>query len=352
VKVLVWLNGTGVFGGHGVQLTQLMPELTKLGVDVEFTEKQPKNLRSIDLVHGLGLTTPQVRACRQAGCAVVLSTVYWSTSYTHTLLRIWEQPQLQRRLRLFVALGVAGLRLRYLEKLHAMAGRLDELALSYESADVLLPNARGEAIALRAELGVTTPTIVVPNGADPAVFSPPAHDAQRRGVLAVGRFEPHKDQLGLIKALADREIPLTIVGPAHPDHPDYARACELAAGPNVTLVIDRLPHAELARLYQACEVHVLASWFETTGLVSLEAALCGAKIVSTDRGYATEYLQGDAWYCDPARPSTIRRAVVAALAAPIRSTLRDRVLAQYTWHHAAEATFRGYTTALANRRPG
>jgi len=190
---------------------------------------------------------------------------------------------------------------------------------------------------------------VVPNGANPAVFTLSDAGARRSGVLAVGRFEPHKNQLGLIKALRDLDVPLTIIGPVHPHHAEYAAACEKAAGENMEIVTRRLSHEDLSLWYQRCQVHVLASWFETTGLVSLEAALCGAKVVSTNRGHAKEYLQDDAWYCDPARPSTIRRAVAKALSAPPNSSLRHRVLEKYTWRHAAQATLRGYTMALTSR---
>jgi glycosyltransferase involved in cell wall biosynthesis len=345
----MWLNSANVFGGHVVQLSELTPELEKLGVVVEATDSQPTSFESIDLVHGLALTSAQVRACREAGKPVVLSTVYWSATHTHTLLGIREMPQLQRRLRLGISLGVAGVRLKHLEKLRALTRGLQQKALSYESADLLLPNARGEAAAIRSELGVSTPAIVVPNAADPAVFTPGHSAGPRRGLLSVGRFEPHKNQLGLITALSKLDVPLTVVGPVHPHHAAYALACERAAGPNVTLITERLPHGELADLYRTCDVHVVASWFETTGLVSLEAALCGAKVVSTQRGHAEEYLQDDAWYCDPARPTTIRGAVVQALDAQSTPSLRQRVLDQYTWRHAAEATLRGYTTALGNR---
>ena len=75
---------------------------------------------------------------------------------------------------------------------------------------------------------------------------------------------------------------------------------------------DSVEHAELAPLYRASKVHALPSWSETTGLVSLEAALCGCNIVTTDRGYTRDYFGDMAWYCDPYDNRSIRRAVEAA----------------------------------------
>jgi glycosyltransferase involved in cell wall biosynthesis len=51
----------------------------------------------------------------------------------------------------------------------------------------------------------------------------------------------------------------------------YYQQCRAAAGPNVTF-LDRVPHDELVRYYQLAKIHVLASWFETTGLSSLEGS--------------------------------------------------------------------------------
>ncbi len=192
MKVLVWLNGSVNFGGHEVQLTELIPELVALGVDVALTEREPESFRSLDVVHGLGLSPSQVRSCRRAHLPVVLSTVYWSTAFTHSLFPIHQQPQLQRRLRLGVALGTAAHASHTSESCRALAAPLEQLALSYESADLLLPNTHGEEAALRTELGVTTPAVVVPNAANPAVFSPSTAPSARCGILAVGRFEPAK----------------------------------------------------------------------------------------------------------------------------------------------------------------
>ena len=44
------------------------------------------------------------------------------------------------------------------------------MALAFAAADVLLPNARGEAEALGRDLGVATPCHMVPNGVSTGVF--------------------------------------------------------------------------------------------------------------------------------------------------------------------------------------
>jgi glycosyltransferase involved in cell wall biosynthesis len=89
--------------------------------------------------------------------------------------------------------------------------------------------------------------------------------------------------------------------------------------------------------------------FETTGLVSLEAALSGCNVVSTVAGYAREYLQDLVSYCEPHDVTSIRDAVLTALSSPQQTGLRQRILDNYTWEHAASATAAAYYDLL-NRR--
>jgi glycosyltransferase involved in cell wall biosynthesis len=110
------------------------------------------------------------------------------------------------------------------------------------------------------------------------------------------------------------------------------------------------PH-ELSALYRRARVHVVPSWFETTGLVSLEAALSGCSIATTDRGYAGEYFDRFAWYLDPGKEGSILQAVRGAWDDPPSPELRERILDRYTWSHVARATLAAYGT-LPPRRTG
>ena len=91
---------------------------------------------------------------------------------------------------------------------------------------------------------------------------------------------------------------------------------------------------------------MLPSWRETPGLVSLEAAAAGCRIVSTAIGSAREYFGDLAWYCDPCNPGSIRQAVLQALAAPATAALRQRVLERFTWEVAAQNTLEAYSKVM------
>ena len=82
--------------------------------------------------------------------------------------------------------------------------------------------------------------------------------------------------------------------------------------PRDLVIISHLPHAELRSAYAAARVHVLPSWIETCGLVTLEAALAGCSVVVSSVGYEVDYYRNLVDYCDPADVASIRRAVLSA----------------------------------------
>ena len=337
------VRGDHIPGGHRTQLDQTCRYLQALEVDAVVSFEEWPDLSRYDLVHGFGLGPAEIRRCRQAGLPVVLSTIYWGrfhTSGQHQArkpLDVWKH-----RGRMGLVLLRSALQGQHMEKCEAFVEELQNQRVAYEMADLLLPNSEMEARTIQAELGVTTPYCVVPNAVDPAIFQismePPV---ERNHVLFAGRFEPHKNQLGLIEAMRSSDLPVIFVGHPHPDHPAYYEQCKRRATKNMT-ILPGVPHEQLAPLYTAAKVHVLPSWSETTGLVSLEAALCGCNIVTTERGYTREYFQDLAWYCNPADPHSIRRAIEDAYHTPFRAELKERVLDNFTWEHTARATLKGY----------
>lgn len=336
------ISGDVVPGGHRVQIDQTARHLRELGVGADVEFGQHPAFDRYDVVHGFGLPATALRQCRSAGMPIVLSTIYWSRDYTagRTKER-WSPRSLLGRIRTGASLFVSAVRAAHIEKCTDVVKRWTDSRVQFELADLLLPNSDSEAAQMVADLGVTTPMSVVPNAVDDEGFTLPKESGQRVGALYVGRFEPHKNQLGLIRAMRSSGIPLTLVGPPHPHHPGYYARCRREAGGRVT-ILEGVAHEQLRDVYARAKVHVLPSWFETTGLVSLEAALCGCNVVTTDRGYVRDYFGDMAWYCSPTDPRSIRAAVEAAYAAPFRDDLREHVLKKYTWKHTAEATLRAY----------
>lgn len=221
-----------------------------------------------------------------------------------------------------------------------------------ENAAMLLPNSHSEYQRFVDLYKVNQRYQKVVNAIDPALFNnsiEPNNDFKDH-VLCVGRIEGRKNQLNLIKALQGTDLHLTIIGKPSPNHIDYYHQCkQLGASAGNVKFIDHIHHHELASLYQAARVHVLPSWFETTGLSSLEAGVLDCNLVITRKGDTEEYFQNMAYYCEPDDISSIREAVLKAWREPVVPQLKEYILANYTWQHAAEQTLAAYKIVLENR---
>ena len=103
-----------------------------------------------------------------------------------------------------------------------------------------------------------------------------------------------------------------------------------------------MPQELLASAYAASSTHVLCSWMETCGLVSLEAALAGAPIVASTFGHELEYLETNAWYADPGNAENIRESVESAIEEGRESKkvheLKQRILERFNWERTTTET--------------
>jgi glycosyltransferase involved in cell wall biosynthesis len=223
----------------------------------------------------------------------------------------------------------------------------------YHAADLLLPNSQAEAEQLIRCFGVDEKRLhVTPNGAEERFAEASPHAFARRVggrefVLYPGRIEPRKNQLGFLRAMRGVDVPIVILGNVVPGHQDYLDACRRAAGENVRFV-DGLAHDDplLASAYAACGCLALTSWFETPGLVALEAAMQGVPLVLTSRGCAREYFGGWADYVEPDDLRGIRRKVLAAINLPRSPGLARMVRSQFTWKAAAAAPRAAYEKVM------
>lgn len=350
MPVLLWIPGAAdIFGGHIVQFELTAKYLRALGWDVTVEFSPVVDLSRFRVVHGLGLTPAHIAESQRVGAAVVLSTIYSSVEYYYPIYRKHDRlkSQISRSKSAVKALlqVVTG---------GSAAPKLSQLAFEqkqrYELADVLLPNSEMEKECIIRELEVDTPQVVVPNSADPNVFHVTQTWDRREGVVYCGRIEPHKNQLNLIKAAKIVKTPLVLVGPTHPDHPDYYAAClREADGQNVKFV-GMKTQEELVSLYNSAKVHVVPSWWETTGLVSLESTLCGCSVVSTSKGFASEYLSKNAQYCDPGSVSDIARAIKSALGRQPEAAFIQYVRENFCWERTAEKTTEAYLSVLGKSK--
>ncbi len=332
-------------GGDATQARRTAEELRALGIEADLQGGVAPDLAGYDLVHIFN-TQEIDDAVRQAirargwGLPVVLSPIYWQPAPLVTGPDASAAPTADDPL--------------------ARAKRaLQRLTLG--TARLLLPNSAAEAAQIAAAFpGLRAAVRFVPNAVDPrfaagdgARFCARYGLAARGFVLCAGRKEALKNQLGLIRACTELDLPLVLAGQETAAAANYLAACHLAAGasPAPVLFLPDLPADELADAYAAARVHVQASFYETVGLSSLEAALGGANVVVTANSGAREYLGDTAWYCDPTAPDSLREALTAAWSAPLRAGGGGDLAERYSWRRAAEMTAQGYEEVLRMAEP-
>jgi glycosyltransferase involved in cell wall biosynthesis len=316
-------------GGDLVQLQATVRAVVREGIEAEAARLE--DVRSaVDIVHLYNLQLPgtlqeQVATARAKWPRVrlVLSPILWPPDARLLL----GAPDRWTRTR--VARAWAGLLLR--------RSRMRKVLTS---VDAVLPNSEAERQRVARLYGVDPARWeVVPNGlavADWPVTRPSASaDAYRElGFAArpdpllacVARVEPYKNQLTLVRALA--QLPgagLMLIGPISSDAYGRAVRRDAARMPGRVAVLGPRDPADVRRLLALTDAHVLPSFRETPGLATLEAAATGAEVVATRHGSAEEYLGDLAAYADPTNSVDIAAAVEEVLTHPRQPRLRARI---------------------------
>jgi glycosyltransferase involved in cell wall biosynthesis len=361
-------------GGDLVQMRQTARALRAFGVTVAESFDREPAAAGFDLAHVFNLRTvdvvpDQVYHLKKAGLPVVLSPIYldpavplWATQVTVSIFGGNRPPEeIDRLLGEFQR---RELKAQLPDGTVLAADAPNRPTPGYDVAqrealrqvDCLLPNSLLEMDHLVRTLRIPPPPFaVVPYGVDALTFLDPDPEpfvrkyGLRDFVLQAGRIEPSKNQLLHAHALRDAGLQLVLAGGCL--QPNYVAWCK-KYGPKDLVLLPHLEPAELAGAYAAARVHVLPSWIETCGLVTLEAALAGCSVVASNAGCELEYLENLASYCDPADVGSIRAAVTSAWQshkanAGRRLELKRRILHEFTWENAAAATFRAYSRVLA-----
>jgi glycosyltransferase involved in cell wall biosynthesis len=348
-------------GGDTTQIEMTAKYLRVLGVNVDIALADKKiEYNKYDLIHFFNIIRPDDILCHiKNNKPFVVSTIFveftefdkiarqgvsglffklltpWQTEYIKCIARfIMKGDKIKSRYFLF-------------------HGQLKSILHIAENAKFLLPNSHSEYKRLENLLQKSFPYKKVVNAVDVDVFNDTVTENKeyKDHVIIVGRIEGGKNQLNVIKALAGTEYQLTLIGKPAVNQMPYYRECRKLASnySNIHFLEDHIEHEKLASIYKAARVHVLASWFETTGLVSLEAAMMDCNVVITRKGDTEEYFDGMAYYCLPDDISSIREAIIKAYHSPVNDKLKFYIKENYNWNTAARQTLEAYNFVLGNR---
>jgi glycosyltransferase involved in cell wall biosynthesis len=337
-------------GGDTVQAVQTAKRLVDMGltVDIKLTDDEIDYNR-YDLLHFFNIIRPadMLYHSHKAGKPYVVSTILvdyseYDKQYRKGLGRLFSYlPGDSIEYIKSIARWLLG-RDALASPSYLWRGQRRSILHILNNAQLILPNSESEYRRVMKAYPSEVKYQVVPNGIDPQLFQ---YDAaagwDNNLVICVARIEGIKNQLNLIKALNNTRFKLLLIGNHSPNQSAYYNECRNIAAANIEF-IDHLPQRELVAYYRRAGVHVLPSWFETTGLSSLEAAAMGCNLVITDKGDTREYFEDDAFYCDPADVESIVKAVERASTAEHNPDLRERILQKYTWAQAAKCTLAAY----------
>lgn len=342
-------------GGDTKQLDLTAHNLRELGVQVDvYLTNNEIDYTRYDLLHFFNIIRPAdiLKHIERSGKPYVVSTIFVEYGTVKqeigTAQRILKKVFSDDGLEYIKAIARA---IKNGEKIvspsYFLKGHRASVQYVARNAAILLPNSESEYRRFEKKYDISRPYHVIPNGINTELTDKeyPHSDKYHNAILCMGRIEARKNQLRLIKALNNTEYKLYIHGKPSPNAIAYYEQCKEAAADNI-FIEGHIGDEELFTAYSNAKVHVLPSYFETTGLSSLEAAVMGCNIVVTDKGDTRDYFKDDAWYCNPDEASSIKQAVDEAYNAPYNEDFRKRILDNYTWKRAGEETYKAYQQVL------
>lgn len=286
---------------------------------------------------------------------------YWISGLMGMDLRHrWDIPQVHT----FHSLGKVRLKANGTEKRSYAGVRLQIEQLLLHTADAILASNPVEADLLAANYRVKRHRVrILPCGVNPQVFFPrdSKECRERLGVpeqvsplFFAGRFEENKGLAVLLRALSfvvhnnpdlrDR-IRLYVAGGGTLDGGELSKEAEQTRALIADLglqdyvqLVGSLPQQELAVYFGAATATVIPSFYETFGLVAVEAMACGCPVVASRTGglsYTVRHGE-NGLLVPPGNVEALARALERmyreqGLVARLRHTLRNGVPEEFTW---------------------
>ncbi|HTZ69506.1 MAG TPA: glycosyltransferase [Acetobacteraceae bacterium] len=226
-------------------------------------------------------------------------------------------------------------------------------------ADAIITVSAGLRAAL-AKLGISGEHVtVLRNGVDLQQFAPCDRDAARAELglsgptlLAVGALIPRKGHALTIAAMTRLPAWRLLIAGEGPEREDLAALAARLGVADRVVFLGAWPHADLARLYSAADISVLASEREGWANVLLESMACGTPVIASPIPGNDEVVR------DPAAgriatdrtPEAIATAIRAlAASAPDRAATRAYA-ANFGWDMVSQGQLDLFRRVLAIRR--
>jgi tetratricopeptide (TPR) repeat protein len=340
-------------GGDTVVMQRLVEGLEKEGIDAVLDVEEKEDVKNYDLVHLFNFAIKEVteahaRDCVQKQVPYVVTTLYedWPKFYN-------QMAQMYVALDAYVTHGQPVDRWDELEiaaKAVTPSAAWDN-SFSANNAEVLIATGLNEEESLFRDYPSAKKIVSISLGCEVSKERDGGELFRKRFgidnfILSVGRLEWRKNQLMLLKALEDTDHTIVFAASSFTYQEKYSLLCKNFKRKGKTIFLERLSPEELASAYQAANMHVLPSWFELPGLVTLEAGRYGTPVVVSDSGSTRSYVEDFGFYCKPDSASSIRYAVEKAEASCASDRIADH-FSKFTWDSTIKEYAKLYQSVLS-----
>lgn len=334
----------------------LAAALRSTGLDTDRVDGIPDSVQGYDLVHlvidgGSAELGTACDRCRAASVPFVVSPLYGGWKARMSAIAV-SCGALER----YIAKGQPKARWSEMQQgaPSARVRQVDLAAVLGETA-ACMPFGEGEAALLKRDLqrelsGKACEPILLGTAAttgDGGAAFTAAHGV-RDYILCCGSFGWMGNQLGLLRAVEESDLPLVLLGRGAGSDPAYLEACKWFARKGPTLVLDDATPSMRASAIAGARVVVSPSWFALPSPELLSAAALGRNVVMSDCGNGREYFGDGAYYADSGDPEALHTAILAAYYAPVRPELAARA-ADATIDRAATRLIEAYRSTLKLR---
>ncbi|PEU30044.1 glycosyltransferase [Bacillus wiedmannii] len=357
-------------GGDTVQMMKTKEHLEKQ-YDIEViyctSPQEIEKHKDVSIVHIFNIQTIEqtleyIEICKKNGKKVALSTIYWDLSHAYYIdllskLKVFNMDNLSKYKNVCNKVRMNVSKVIGKTKTYGTDTYKELRRKALIDADILLPNSAEELGIVANEFGIPKEILekkafLVPN----AIENKEKVDIRNSSsinvegyILQVGRIEPIKNQLNVVKAMfEDKEIPIVFIGRIG-NEAYYKEVIKLAEKRGNVFFLGELSHDDLIDYYQKAKVHILPSFRESPGLSTLEALWCGTEIVVATPEYCPVHFYKFDKYghqCDPYDVKSIRESILTAMENPKNVELPDAYKHYISYENAANITYSSYQSIL------
>ncbi len=367
------------FGGDTVQVEKTRQFLLqKFNLDIKIIcDNGNVNIdEDFDILHVWGINASPfldkiLENAKKNKKKIILSSIYWDVSHS-LFLKYFIGPVLNNNLfpflekcnKLFeylIMVPVAAIVPKYRKKTCYICGskKFKKYRRSSISAsDYIIPNSdeEGELLCKDIDLPydkVKDKFISIPNAVDTSKLDYECNEKilpqLDNFVIQAAGIEPLKNQLSVVKALMqEKEIPIVFAG-AIRNEKYYNVIKKLADKRGNVYFTGRIDEKQLFDLYKRAHVHVLASFRESPGLVTIEALMNDCQIVVSEEKYCPlKYYKFDEYgfVCNPYDIKSIKKAILNSYKQPKKINLSEKYYQFFSYNNVADMTFDVYKKVL------